>query len=77
MDLYIAYRNSLSDKFAQGVPLEMLNTTENDLDPCLSTDGKELYFSSDRSGRSLIYVSAVSRVASSDTPNLSDASVGN
>jgi peptidoglycan-associated lipoprotein len=78
MDLYVAYRKSLSDSFAQFVPLESINTAKfDDLDPWFSADGKELYFSSDRSGRSLIYVSSVSRVAPSDPSNPSDASVGN
>lgn len=63
-DLYVAYRKSLEAPFAQAKPLEMINSPLDEFDPWLSMDGKELYFSSNRSGRSLIYVAPVARTSS-------------
>ena len=58
-DLYVASRRSTSDPFEHDTPLDDLNTPSDERDPWLSPDGRELYFSSDRSGHYDIYVAAV------------------
>lgn len=60
-DLYVASRRSTSDPFERGVPLDDLNTPSDERDPWLSADGREFYFSSDRSGQYAIYVAAAHR----------------
>jgi hypothetical protein len=60
-DLYVAARRSPSDRFGEPVPLDDLNTPNDERDPWLSADGKQLYFSSDRSGHYEIYVASVRR----------------
>lgn len=49
-DLYRATRASTADPFGNLQPLSELNTPDNEIDPALSADGKELYFASNRGG---------------------------
>jgi Tol biopolymer transport system component len=49
-DLYRATRASTDDPFNDLQPLSELNTPDNEIDPALSADGKELYFASNRAG---------------------------
>jgi hypothetical protein len=49
-DLYRAVRASTSLVFGTPQPITELDTTDNELDPGLSPDGTELYFSSNRGG---------------------------
>lgn len=58
-DLYVASRRSTNDAFEHDTPLDDLNTTNDERDPWLSPDGRQLYFSSDRSGHYDIYVADV------------------
>ncbi|MDD9941339.1 MAG: hypothetical protein OXU20_09905 [Myxococcales bacterium] len=60
-DMYVAYRRSTSQPFEHHMPLDNLNSTQDERDPWLSPDGTELYFSSDRSGHYAIYVAAARR----------------
>lgn len=55
-DLYVSMRRDVDDTFGEPVALEDLNTPDDERDPWLSADGKQFYFSSDRSGRYEIYV---------------------
>jgi hypothetical protein len=55
-DIYIAQRASLADPFGELVPIGELNTTANDTDPWLASDGHTLVFSSNRDGANQIYV---------------------
>jgi len=54
-DLFVARRPSVSEPFAPAVPLSSVNTSDDERDPWLSPDGKQLYFSSDRGGTLSIY----------------------
>jgi WD40-like Beta Propeller Repeat len=47
-DLYVTTRASLADGFAAPTPLSTLNSTGNDVDPCISSDGLTFWFASDR-----------------------------
>jgi Tol biopolymer transport system component len=59
-DLYVAWRKSTDDRFEAFAALEALNTPDSDeLDPWLSADGSELYFTSNRSGFHNIYVADI------------------
>lgn len=58
-DMYIAYRRSIDEPFERPTPVDDLNTPSDERDPWLSPDGRELYFSSDRSGHYQIYVANV------------------
>lgn len=60
-DLYVSSRRTTKEKFEEPVPLEDLNTANDERDPWLSADGTQLYFSSDRSGHYEIYVASVTR----------------
>jgi WD40-like Beta Propeller Repeat len=60
-DLYVSARKSLDEKFGEPVGLEDLNTPFDERDPWLSADGRQLYFSSDRSGHYEIYLASVQR----------------
>jgi hypothetical protein len=60
-DLYVSARRSIEDPFGEPVALTDLNTANDERDPWLSEDGKQLYFSSDRSGHYEIYVASVRR----------------
>lgn len=64
-DMFVAYRRTTAEPFANHRPLAELNTADDERDPWLSPDGHELYFSSDRSGHYDIYVAAVHREESS------------
>ncbi|HEX5059095.1 MAG TPA: hypothetical protein VFV99_07030 [Kofleriaceae bacterium] len=55
-DLYLATRASLTDPFGAAQPLTDLNSQFDDDSAWLSSDGHVLFFSSDRSGTSEIYV---------------------
>lgn len=57
-DLYVAMRRSTSEPFEHWAPLDELNSPSDERDPWLSPDGRQLYFSSDRSGHYEIYVAA-------------------
>lgn len=54
-DLYLARRASLREPFGTAVPLSTVNTSYDERDPWLSSDGRRLYFSSDRDGTLSIY----------------------
>jgi hypothetical protein len=60
-DLFVTARRSTSDRFGRSEPLADLNTPNDERDPWLSADGKQLFFSSDRSGHYEIYVASVRR----------------
>jgi len=49
-DLYRATRANTGDPFSNLQPLAELNTSDNEIDPTLSSDGSELYFASNRGG---------------------------
>jgi Tol biopolymer transport system component len=55
-DLFVAFRRTVDDPFEHHTPLEDLTTEDDERDPWLSPDGRELFFASDRSGRYEIYV---------------------
>ncbi|MEO8177650.1 MAG: hypothetical protein ABI895_02350 [Deltaproteobacteria bacterium] len=50
MDLFVATRADLGSAFDTPQPLGDLNSTEDELDPQLSPDGRELFFASSRQG---------------------------
>jgi hypothetical protein len=55
-DLFRATRASASDPFSTPLPLDSLNSADNEIDPAFSPDGTELYFASSRGGtKSQIY----------------------
>jgi len=55
-DLYVARRAGLPSSFTSIVPIAELNTpAHQERDPWVSHDGREIYFSSDRSGTLQIY----------------------
>jgi hypothetical protein len=54
-DLFVATRTTASDTFGAAVPLDTINTADDERDPWLSPDGEHLYFSSDRDGTLSIY----------------------
>ena len=56
MDLWRAERASISDPFDAPVNLSPLNGPGYDTDPRLSPDGRELFFSSSRSGDQVLWV---------------------
>jgi Tol biopolymer transport system component len=60
-DLYVASRRATADRFEHHTPLADLNTADDERDPWLSPDGRELYFASDRSGEYAIYVAQARR----------------
>lgn len=55
-DLWQASRPTAADPWNAPQPLPAINTASNDQDPCISADGLELYFVSDRAGNDDIYV---------------------
>jgi Tol biopolymer transport system component len=55
-DLFVAQRASLADPFGELVPIGELNTTANDTDPWLASDGRTLVFASSRDGANRIYI---------------------
>jgi len=56
IDLWSATRANASAAFGPATNLAGLNSTGDDLDPHLSRDGKELYFASNRGGRSGLWL---------------------
>jgi WD40-like Beta Propeller Repeat len=60
-DIFVRARRSTSEPFGDAMPLEGLNTASDERDPWLSVDGRQLFFSSDRSGHYEIYVASVER----------------
>jgi hypothetical protein len=67
-DMFVASRRSTSDPFEAHLSLDELNTENDERDPWLSPDGRELYFASDRSGHYDIYVAAARREPAATTP---------
>jgi WD40 repeat protein len=55
VDLWLALRSSLDSPFSEPVNLSEVNSSDNDVDPHLSNDGHELFFSSSRSGSQLLW----------------------
>lgn len=55
LDLWVASRGSLDAEFSEPENLEAVNSTGLDLDPALSADGAELFFSSSRDGAQRLY----------------------
>lgn len=52
-DIWVATRPTLNDPWGEPVnPVPAINTSYNETDVCISADGMELYFSSDRPGGS-------------------------
>lgn len=60
-DLFVAQRSSLQGAFGEPRALRDLNTERDERDPWLSTDGKHLYFSSNRGGQYALYASQFAR----------------
>jgi Tol biopolymer transport system component len=58
MDIFVATRPDLQSAFGPASGLDVLNTSDDELDPALTTDGFELFFASDRSGTMQLYRSA-------------------
>lgn len=57
-DLYVAHRSSLQDEFLSPVALEAQNSAAHEFDPTVSSDGLQLWFSSEGSdGRRQLYSS--------------------
>jgi WD40-like Beta Propeller Repeat len=54
-DLWVAERADVGGAFTAFAPIPELNSSHDDRDPWLSSDGSEIYFSSDRSGSLKIY----------------------
>ena len=54
-DLWTATRVSLDESFGAAESLGELNSSDGDIDPSLSDDGRELWFVSDRRGRPEIW----------------------
>lgn len=55
VDLWLALRTSLDAPFSEPVNLTEVNTGDDEVDPHLSNDGHELFFSSNRDGEQLLY----------------------
>jgi hypothetical protein len=55
-DLYITSRASLGDPFDPPIAIVELASASSDADPWLSGDGSTMFFSSDRTGNSELYV---------------------
>jgi hypothetical protein len=62
-DLFVATRSATTDPFGGVAPIAELNSSHDDRDPWLSSDGSEIFFSSDRSGSLKIY--RATRIATS------------
>jgi Tol biopolymer transport system component len=54
-DLFVATRRTKSSAFDPPVPLSEINTSSGERDPWLSSDGKHLFFASNRGGEYSIY----------------------
>jgi serine/threonine protein kinase len=61
-DLFVARRNALSEPFRDIVALRFAGSREHEYNPFVSADGLSLFFTSARSGKRDIYVSARSHV---------------
>lgn len=55
VDLWLALRTSLDAPFSEPVNLSEVNSDDDEVDPHLSNDGHELFFSSNRNGEQLLY----------------------
>jgi Tol biopolymer transport system component len=55
MDIFVATRPDLQSAFGPASGLDVVNTSDSELDPALTTDGFELFFASDRSGTMQLY----------------------
>jgi Tol biopolymer transport system component len=49
-DIWLAERSSRDEPFGSPVAMDVVNAPSSELDPYLSIDGRELFFSSSRSG---------------------------
>lgn len=58
-DLHVATRATLDSPFSDSSPILGVNTEDEERDPFLSSDGKRLYFSSDREGELDLFVADV------------------
>jgi len=56
IDLWIATRANASAAFGPATNLARVNSVGDDLDPHLTRDGRELYFASNRGGRSELWL---------------------
>jgi Tol biopolymer transport system component len=55
LDLYVATRASLTMHFTTGTKITELSTQEADADPWVSSDGRVIYFTSNRGNGARIY----------------------
>ena len=55
-DLFVASRQSLTDKFSKATPLPGPNTPDNEYDPTPTNDNLNLYFASDRAAGSGVWI---------------------
>lgn len=62
-NLYVTTRASLGDGFAAPTPLSALNTTSNDGDPSISSDGLTFLFSSDRVANQPFHIYVATRTS--------------
>ncbi len=69
-DLYIANRASTSVGFGSATAMTSVNSTSQDYNPTLSSDGLTLFFDSTRSGSHIWVATRSSTVASFGTPSL-------
>lgn len=60
-DLFVVARRSVAEPFAFERGLDDLNSAADERDPWLSADGRQLFFSSNRSGEYQIYVASAQR----------------
>lgn len=58
LDLYMSRRASTSDPFPAPVPIAELNTMDSEQDPWVSSDGRRLWFSSNRGGTNQLWEAA-------------------
>lgn len=54
-DIYVATRPSTSEPFVSAIAVDVLDSPQDDVDPWLSSDGRVILFSSDRTGDAEIY----------------------
>jgi WD40-like Beta Propeller Repeat len=55
MDIWVATRSDVNGVFGEAQNLDVVNTSGLELDPALTLDGFELFFTSDRSGTMQLY----------------------
>jgi len=59
LDLWLATRQDTREEFGAPTNLSVLNSPSGDVDPFLSADERELFFSSNRNGRSAVWRSLI------------------